>query len=79
MDGWESTSLAGDAADSFAEQILKDWGGALSVHLSQKGLRWLGCAGLFDVSQDKTYQNKPVPFWRVKEWIPWLERLRSSL
>ena len=65
MDGWESTSLAGDAAGSFAEQILKDWGGALSVHLSQKGLRWLGCAGLFDVSQDKTYQNKPVPFWQI--------------
>ena len=64
MDGWESTSLAGDAAGSFAEQILKDWG-ALPIHLSQLELRRLRRAGPFDVSPDKTYQNKPVPFWQV--------------
>ena len=63
MDGWESTSLAGAAEGRSIEQILKIWDRRAGSFASY------GAVAVVDVglgvSPDKTYQNKPVPYWQV--------------
>ena len=53
MDGWESTSLAGDAEGRSIEQILKILGQTLLVHLPHMELQRLRMWGYSEFPQIK--------------------------